>query len=339
MAPVNTSAVKYRGVGEAERLGFSAGIVNQYDLDGLSAERRIQVRDSNHFEPSHQVRWMVQQMSHTPLPPPVVTRDAWVVDGNTRIRARKERKERFSPVIVVDVAYEAADQETRLKLEILGATLNADNGTPLTAQERQRVALRAFASLDLLPEHYERALGLSARDVVSIKQERAARDRIQKIGLDVNGHIRPPVLRALGRQAILNLNDEPYKQLVNLTMEAGLTAGEATDLAKLAKETGSDVAAVDALSNHRADLADRIVQQRLTGHPHPSATGQLRRNLGYLRQFAGSASALVEHNPAAIATHVELVTEARDVLNAVLELQQMYQVLPNMETTAPAADD
>jgi len=342
LSPVSASAKQQlhaenqHQVSLIEFFGLGWTVVNQYDMDEIDPERRIQVRDSNHYNPSAPVKWLVQQMSHKVLPFPIVTQDRFVADGNTRFKARKIRRERFTPVIVIDARYEDSPPEIQAKLEVLAAAFNGEHGTALTSAERVRAASTAFHSLNLAPEHYSAMLGLKPSDVTAINQEAAARARLEKLNIDTgdskNGGLSAPALRALGRQACLNLNNQPYTALANLAQEAGLTTAEITQLATEAKETGSDQQAFAFLTTQREEMADRIVQKRLTGEGHPAASGQLRRALGYARKFQGNEAQLIETNPAAMAEHIAVLTEVRDLLSRVLELQAEYQ--PTLEEAA-----
>ena len=332
MAPANSrdSSRQYPATVEIERLGFSWHVANQFDLDRMSEDRRIQVRDSNHYEPPSLVKSIAQQMGYTVFQPVIMTEDDYTADGNTRGRARKERKERFTPAVIVEAKYENAPRDVRAKLEVLAATLNCQNGTALTVAERQKVALTAFSELDMLPEHYARGLGLKPSDVAAIKQERLARTRLARLGIEPNGHLSKPALRALGKQTAQVLNDEPFRELVLLSQDYALTVAEINDIAKAAKETQSDQGARLAIQaeRQRPEMADRKIALDLTGKSQPAASGQLRRSLGFARNFHDTPGRLIETNPANVATHIAVVTEARDILDKVLELQQQQPGLP-----------
>lgn len=324
-----------------EFFGLGWAVDDRFDVDMLDADRRVQVRDSNHYAPSAPVKWMVQQMAYSPLPYPIVTKDRYVADGNTRIRAYKVRKQRFTPIIVVDANYEDAPPDVRAKLEVIAAAFNSQHGTALTAPERQRAASTAFQLLRLAPEHYSRLLGLKPSDVTAINQEMGARTRMEKVGIDIgegkSQKLHAAALRALGRQGALNLNDEPYAALTNLAIDAGLTSPEIGDLAVKAKDTGSDTKALEFLGEQRQEMAERIVQKRLTGVGHPSAAGQLRRAIGFILKFETPdlVAQLVETNPAEIERHMREVTQASDILAQVLHAQATYQ--PALADEAAAA--
>ena len=90
---------------EIERVGFVYTEEAQYDLTGLNEAKRVQVRDLAHYAPKENVGRYAVQMSQSAFPPIVVTKDGYLIDGNTRVAARRVRKEMFTPAFVVDVDF------------------------------------------------------------------------------------------------------------------------------------------------------------------------------------------------------------------------------------------
>jgi hypothetical protein len=173
---------------------------------------------------------------------------------------------------------------------------------------------------------------MKASDVTALNQEMSARTKIQRVGIDIGDgkvqRVPGPALRALGREKSVNLNDGPYAELVNLTIDAGLNSAEITDIATRAKETGSDTKATEFLTAQRQEMAERIVQKRMTGIGVPSAAGSLRRALGNVTKYGPEGEPvglLVETNPTEIERYVAVLTAARNIIGQVLELQAAYQ--------------
>ena len=52
--------------------------------------------------------------------------------------------------------------------------------------------------LNLATEQYARTLGLKPSEVSAIKQERAARERLQKVGINIDDQLPTATLRTLG---------------------------------------------------------------------------------------------------------------------------------------------
>lgn len=301
---------------EIERLGFTYDLVPQYDLSKLdpSSGRRAQVRDEKNYAPKEGVERFAVQMAHTEFPPIVVTADGWVVDGNTRTGAAAKRGVKFFPAYVLDIAWEKATENQRNDIRILGATLNAQNGQPLTPAEARRNT-EACLARGWKVEQICRALGLKAAQVVGVKKEMDARAKLEVAG--TNG-IKGPALRALGEKTVLGLNNDPFKALAVLTAEAGLNAAEIRDLAKEAATSGSDEAAVARLQAAHAEMTERIRQHKLTGAGGPSLASQLKMRLSWIVKHAGTEAELVESNAAAIPEYLDNLRTAVGVLQATI---------------------
>ena len=159
---------------EIERLGFSWHEVAEYDLSQLDKSRRIQVREDGHYAPKDMVDRMSVQMGESVFPPIVVTQDAWIDDGNTRVGARLARGDKFAHAIVVEIDWEGArtTESDRLKLRALAAILNSNSGKPLDKKETER-SVRDMIKLDWKPEEIARTLGLPATRISLVKRQMA----------------------------------------------------------------------------------------------------------------------------------------------------------------------
>ncbi len=320
MTTASETQEKSKAVVEIERLGFGWTEVANFDLTRLDPSRRVQVRDASHYAPKESVDRYAVQMGEVAFPPIVITSDDWIVDGNTRVGAKQLRKEKFSPALVLDVAYKTGSAKQQNLLHALAATLNSNNGMPLTSKEIREVAAK-FVALGWKSDQIGRAIGLKAAGVTAVKKEIDAAAKLQRIGMDPNGSIKGASLRALGAKDVLALNDVPFRELATLAGDAGLNASEIGSTAKSARETGSDTAAVDLITKLRTELGDRIREHELTGVGKPPVSRQLRQHLGFVTKFAGREQELIETDPKVHATHVEALTAAAAVLSRVLEMQ------------------
>lgn len=320
MSGASTTQVKPSAVAEIERLGFTYTEVPQFDLTRLSHKRRVQVRESKHYAPKDAVEQYAVAMEHTEFPPVIVTADDWIVDGNTRVGASLHRKNKFFPAIVLDVSWHGASSKQQNELVALAATLNQQGGARLTKQEIREVASR-LVELGWKAEQIGRAIGLKTAGVTAVKREIDAAAKLQRVGVDPNGSVRGPSLRALGTKDVLALNDVPYKELASLATDASLNASEITDLAKEMRSTGSDQGAIEKVQQLRTECTDRIKERELTGHGRPPVSRQLRQHLGFVNKFEGREQELLETNPDVFATHIEALQKAVQVLNAVLKMQ------------------
>ena len=129
-------------------------------------------------------------------------------------------------------------------------------------------------------------------------------------------------VHAFAHKSVDGLNYEPFKQLVMLSLNAGLKGAEVAALAKDAAATGSDDGALKHLAEQRAELRDRIQALALTGVPTPQESKMFRMHLGYIGGFAGREQELLETDPGVFITHVEAIKKAVEVLGRVLEMQK-----------------
>jgi hypothetical protein len=312
-----------KAVTEVERLGFRWTEVAQYDLSKLSPDRRVQVRELGHYAPKDAVERYAVQMAHSEFPPVIVTADAWIVDGNTRIGAALVRGNKFFPAIVLDVEYAGPRTTTKQKDEllVLAATLNAQNGTPLTAKETREVAAR-FIALGWKAEQIARAIGVKPAGVTQVKKEIDAAAKLKRVGMSDNGALKGASLRALGSKDVLALNDVPFRALATLAADAGLNASEIAAAAKESRQTGSDSEQTTVLERLRTEMGDRIRERELTGVGKPPVSRQLRQHLGFVTKFAGREQELIETDPKVSAAHTAALTAGVEVLTAVLGMQK-----------------
>jgi hypothetical protein len=309
---------------EIERLGFEWYEEAQYPLEKLDTtgkeNRRVQVREGKHYAPRETVQQFAVMMGETPFPPIVVTEDAFIVDGNTRIGARVLRKEKLTPAIVLRASFDAGSPKQKNLLHALAATLNSMGGVRLTAKETRDVTRRLVA-LGWKAEQIGRAIGIRAAGVTQVKQELAAETKLKHVGLDVNGAAKGASLRALGNKDVLVLNDVPYRELATLAVEAGFNASEIRSAAKAAKALGSDEEALETITALRQENKDRIREHDLTGHGRPPLSRRLRQWLGNVTKYQGHEQELVETDPSNHGKHTEVLDTAIAVLTEIRRLQ------------------
>jgi len=306
---------------EMDRLGLTYRLEPQFDLDSLDiATRRIQVRENDHVAPKDTVRRFSIQMGQTEFPPIIVTADCWVVDGNTRKEAKRLRDEKFHPAFVLDIVHATASAHELNLLWILGATLNAANGLPLTAAERRK-SVEAMISENWKGEQIARALGVNQGVITKIRRELEAQAKMQRLRIPVDKSMSMAGLRALGTPDVLALNDKPYTDLTVLARDAGLGFNEIREIAKEMRDTGSDAGALEVATAKRVELRDRITSTHLTGFSRPPASAILRARLAYATGFIGREHELVERNDEIIEKHLALIDQTIAVLTRVKELQ------------------
>jgi len=308
---------------ELNRLRFNVKEIAQMDVIArVSKDRRVQVREADNYGKKEEVTSYAAQMGQSVFPPIIMTLDDYLADGNTRVEAAKVRGDRFLPALVIQENYATADPRRKLEFHMLAATLNNQNGRRQTSKEARKTLVDAL-KLGWRVEQIVRALGTKATEVTKVKWEVDARDRLEKVGMQ-NGQVRATgtSLRALGKPVVLALNFEPYRALASLAMDAGLNASEILTIAKEAKATGSDQAALDHIAQVRLENDERILNYTmLEGPSKPPVARQLRQRLGFITKFAASPGVLVETNAPSMLQHQTALDASISILSAVRDLQ------------------
>ena len=305
------------GASLIKRLGFNWELDLRYPTP--DAERRVQIRDESHNAPKAEVAKYAQAMAHNEaLPPIVITRDGYLVDGNTRVGGAIKAKLPTLTAFILDVNYDGASAAVLRRLHLLGAAFNTRNGRGIDRAEITDAVLAVGNGTDYTAERIATLLGVSSGLVSSVLAEQRARDRAGKHGVHVNGSIPSSQLRRLGQAT---LNDGPFLALLQLTQDAGLTSGEVGDLVKQIKEAGNDAAALALIDQQRAERRDQIAEYRASGKSRIPHSAQLRQRLGFVLKYETTPRDLVEYSPTMVEEHRRILDRAITVLTAVRELQ------------------
>jgi hypothetical protein len=303
-------------------IGAKPKLEQEFDLTLVDPEGRVQVRIDKNNAPREMVERFAAQMAFSAFPPIVVTQDARIIDGNTRYRARRRREERFTPALVVPVAWETADPEMQIRLEYLGLALNNSNGKALDRVERRRMVRDAVA-LGMNTSQIVATVGFPANTVNGIRREVEAEAKVKSVGKGDLVEVDRPVLRDAALRALgkaVDLNNEPFAELAQLTADAGFNASEVVAMASSIRDTGSDVLALERINREREANAQRIADRRRGGDGHPPASRVLRQRLGFIE--GREAAALVETNREKMDDHLAAVEAAIEKLTKVAELQR-----------------
>jgi hypothetical protein len=322
------SSIQTKGEAKLQDFNLKYTHADQYDLAQLDKSRRIQVRafesyKDSEWAPADSVKQFATQMAHQAFDPIIVTSDAWVVDGNTRVGARERRGDKFHPAYVLDLAWAKADEKTRNYVHILAADLNVW-GKSLTPAER-RYNVRYFLAEGFTEDQIASRLGIARNAVNQIKQEVAAERRMNAVGVPWNngkGEISTVAKRSLGKASATDLHDQPYAELVKLALDADLKGSEVDELVVRLKDTGSDQEAIATLAVVRTESADRIREVGFTGRGRPSLSNQLRQHLGFISKHP--AEAFVERNRDVAADHLARMESAAQKLADAIAAQQAH---------------
>jgi hypothetical protein len=310
---------------EIEDLGYAYTEVAQYDVTKLSKDRRVQAREYpstlKGFAPKDEVDRYAVAMAHSVFPPIIVTKDEWLADGNTRVGARLQRKEKFHPAIVLDVDYASLPTEEQEKVFALATTLNSANGKSLTKKER-RAAIVVLIHLGWNNAQIERRVGIPTTEINKMRKVIDAKTRLTDLDVTANGNLSIAAQAALGDAKTLLLNDDPYKALASLVMDAGLNAGEVKTISKEILGLGSDTEKLGRLGAIRGEYKEQIESVKFSHSPKPPVARQLRQHLGYVLKYDGKATLLVERNGEYAQIHTEYIEKSIEILRAALAAQK-----------------
>jgi hypothetical protein len=305
---------------EIDGLGLSYTYDPQFDISLLDLKhRRVQVRDSDNYAPKDNVKQYAQAMAAgSEFPAIIVTSDLWAVDCNTRVSACRSLGINIFPALVLNEQFETGSVETRAKIKILAATVNHKNGQRLTTAEA-RAHVGVCLNFGMKVQEIEKRLGVNPNIINMIIRERAALARMSKVGMI------PPSKEHLsnaGSPTLMQLNDEPYRQIVQLMVDTGFSAREVKALATQVKEDGSDQLGLARLAKVRAENKERILRHSLTGNGKPSKSAQFRQALGRGLSFEGQEREVVEKNPDLQEDHLDMMRRMRAMLDLPISLQE-----------------
>lgn len=328
MATTTTEAAEFDGTfdnavdtSDVENLiralvGVDAEYVEDFDYLKLDPNERVQVRIDKNNAPKDMVQRYVHQMSFGHFPPVVVTADDRIVDGNTRVKARWEREERFASALVIPIEFEAADEDTQERIRLLGRMLNNSNGKPLDKNER-KLMIGTCIQLGMSERQMTGTVGFSPATVRAVMRELAGQDALRRVGLDAD-LLSGSILGVVGTYD--DLHDEPLHDLAQLYRDANYGVKEGKALAADVRAAGSDDDAMRIIRQAREANAQRIEDVARGGAGRPKQSSQLRRHLGFVT--ARGVDVLVETNRDEMREHITALENAIDVLSTTLQAQR-----------------
>jgi ParB-like chromosome segregation protein Spo0J len=305
------------------RLGFTDFEFDPFYPVPPDVQRRVQIRNDEHYKPTAAIAPIAESMSRNePIEPIVVTRDGYIVDGNTRVRAAHRAKKEFMEAVVLLVDWErVANTGTGRLLRTLGAGLNLKHGRGIDREETAQAILTIGADKSFTATRIAALLGVGERAVVDVLAEERARQRFHEVtGEVLNGSVPATQLRRLGGVAI-KMKRDPFIQLVRLTQDAGLTVAELSSLIKRVDAADTEAEALSILEEERKVRAEQIREFIARGKARPPLSAQLRQRLGFVVDRESNPEALVENSPNFVSQHRDMIERAIAVLRAVLEVQ------------------
>lgn len=281
--------------------------------------RRVQVRDEEALAPPREVAKYAQLLRKgVRMPPVIITRDGYLVDGSTRTEAARKIGLVTFPAVILDVNYENAPETMVHDLIILGAAFNLSHGRGMSAANVERV-IAQVADEDDSPAELARKLGISSSTATTVINMMKARKKAAALGVKLDESLSISHLKLLGGK-LAKYTDPVMRELMLLTQDAKLSTPDAVSLCRRLEALSTEPARLEALEAERASYAEVINGD---GNPQPSRAAKLRQALGYLIKQSDPAR-LIEMAPAARANHVRVLDAASRQLQAVIAAQREF---------------
>jgi len=287
---------------------------SRFDRLQIRTDDRVQSRIDKNTAPKFMVERYANQMGEFTFPPILLTSDCIIIDGNTRNKAYATRNDRYIAVMVVQVEWDHADAPTRRKLLFLSELINNMNGLPLSDEEREKMAMTMLEQ-DAPDEEIVTKVGLSLKVVSELRDKYRAMTRLKSIGIDPEQEdLSDRTLRAFGKTRVMRLDEESYRGVAQLTVDAGLKANEVKAAAAQLNEFKTAEMRRDYLERERQAREPEITARR-RGETAINLAAHLRGRLKLL--FDHPVSVFVEHNPERIDEYVELIDKSIEVLREI----------------------
>jgi hypothetical protein len=270
---------------QIERLGFKWELRWDHPVQSPDEWQRVQVREVDHVAPASEVARYRQAMKRgDKFPPGVVTRDGVFVDFNTRAAAAHKLGWLTFPAFVINVQHENAIPADRARLRLLGAALNTKGAKPLSRSEISDIVRQVVTEDgDYTAEKVAQHLGVTAGMVRNILAQFRAEQRAERLGVPFNGTVSGTTRAILGQRSD-KLMDGPYRDLVRLTQDAGLTGEELRTLCTAVEAaTVSDDARRAVIAQEREQREGQIAHFLATGRSRPPLALELRSGVSRTR--------------------------------------------------------
>jgi hypothetical protein len=311
-----------------ERLGFRWEFDYEYPVPEPDKTQQVQVRDAEHLAPQPEVTKYAAAMKRgDKFPPGVVTRDGRYVDFNTRAKAAHKLGWPHFPVFILNVNYAAATESERERVQLLAASFNTTHGNRLTRAELTYNVRMVAGNPDWTPEQVAKLLGITNGTVGAIFAQFRAEQRARQLGVPLNGAVTDSNKGILGQRSP-KFTDRPYREIVRLTQDAGLTSHELRDLCNRVLAAGTEDEQVGVVQAERASREAQIAHFTATGRKRPPLSSELRKRLGFILGHETDVGNLLDLNPETRADYIQQLDQAVAVLRAIADAQRQALAEP-----------
>ena len=325
-------------VDQITRLGFTGSFLRE----GALPERgkRVQVRNIKHLAPRNEVSKYAEVMRNGDrFPPIIVTRDKYLVDGNTRTEAAYKINRRVFDQFRLDIDYASATASEKKRLKMLGAGMNGMNGRGMDRQNIEDLINEFFDEGDTAKTmaakiHYPVN---AVRRVFAIQDGRKRLMRLGVLTEDTKDDLSAGHLQLIGGWQE-KMTDPVVANLAVLAHKAGFGAQEMAALGRRILEQTTENAKLTLIEDETRGNLDRINGISRV----PAVSASVRQVLGRLNKLADNPGMAVERDPKVAPRHLKQLETGYEVLGQIIKEQMEAigrsegTVLTEPRPTAPA---
>lgn len=210
-------------------------------------------------------------------PPIGITRDGVLVWGNHRSEGARKAEMSDVPAIVLNVDGADPDEHMLATLMTLSGRENSEHGLPLSNKDREMIVRKEIA-LGTTSGAIQQAYGMTSAQVSGLKRQIDAENRLSDLGLRsrADGAGRS-ILSSFSGPNARALTNPPFKALVELALDAELTATEVNALSMEARASGTEDGALQVIATKRSELEKQIAEVATAGRMRPTPLSRLRK--------------------------------------------------------------
>lgn len=301
--------------------GFTADLTE--GIKTPDGTKMVQVRDEKFLAPPRQVsQYAADVRNGDVFPPVIITRDGYIVDGNTRVQAYLKSGVKTITAFRLHVDYAAATPAQRRDLESLGTGMNGKNGAGMNRGNIEALVMRWYAPGDN-PRTLAAKIHFPEASVRRIFKIQEGRKWLTRIGVeDPDGCLKGGHYELFASWNE-KMTDVILATVVTLARDARFTISETGKLGQDVIGLKNEIARLDLIEERRRANDDRI--KGLSGKPSPA--GQFRQALGHVLAFRDNPVSGVEQvsakdgNAEDRQRTQEMLENARTVIDAALKEQ------------------
>lgn len=282
--------------------------------------KRLQVRDTAELAPRNEVARYMQAIKRGDLLPPVIlTRDGYLVDGHTRTEAARQAGWDYFPAFELDVNFEGAPDAMIKQLITLGAASNLTHGRGMSRKNIQQV-IRMVQNPGDQAKDIAKKLHVPTYTVQSVMNVAKTVERAQRLGVDIGDESSPggSHLALLGGRNV-RYTDLVFKEFLTLMRDARYTVKDTKELGDRLEALGTEQDKLNLLARERQARSDVIAGAA----DKPRLSARLRQSLGFALANREVPGNLVEiGSQQTREDHRRVLYDTRDLIDKVIAMQE-----------------